>query len=643
MTDIARFGLELVDKVTGPGRRAAAALDAVESKLKKTKDMAGLASNELRRLASGAIFKKIGSGIDAITGKLWDWTKGAAQGATAIGVLAGLAITKGAASMAVYAESARQAMTSLTGSAGAGGIAFERARSVASELNLNLRDTIDSYKKLLAMQFSMKDADDLVRIAADLRAVTGEAQSTESALRAITQIKAKGRLQQEELTGQLAEAGVATTLVYKELAKIYGKNEDQIRKMITDGAVDADNALTAIKRAIMAKVHEHAPGQAAQAFAGGTLSGMLEQLKSLPDKFFLKVFEGSPAILITLKRVVGDITRYIENIDSGKVGAFVSMMLDKGGMLMQLLMEFGAGFGEEFMGAANAMNDLKIDTASLQAAREVGRDIAKFFKVAAELAGYVLKVVQFLGAHPMLVKVGLAMLALGKLATLYMGISATLTTMGLIGGGAAAAGAGGAAVVAAEGAAVAGGATWLTGVAGVAAEGAAASGALAAGGGAAAGGGIMAAVTGAAASVWAGITAAVAGVSLALVGAIGLVVGSLGFLAYTIWTNSEELGRAWDYLADNTGKVAGDLFTSLTGLGEKDGGIPRFYDERPELSPQVKEAVANSKTDTTQHNTYNVTVNGGDPAEGQKTGKSVIDSISDFVSDSWDSLAHSTP
>jgi tape measure domain-containing protein len=202
----------------------------------------------------------------------------------AIGVKLGLSIGKSAAFM----EQNRLAFGLLMHGAEAGGRALDEIRKVATDLNLPIKDTIKNYRKLLSMQFKPQAATDIIKLGADMQALGATTEEVGSIIRAMTQIKAKGKLQAEELTGQLAEAGVSAELVFKELGKTMGKTTDEVRKLITAGKVDADVALDAIKKAILVKLGTKAPGEAAEKFKS-TLGGMWAGIKTQAESAIIDI------------------------------------------------------------------------------------------------------------------------------------------------------------------------------------------------------------------------------------------------------------------------------------------------------------------------------------------------------------------
>lgn len=295
----ATFKVSLLDAVSGPAKRAGAAIGGLMRKIRGSAQAAKQADGVWRDaqgrlrdikgrfVGGGQAASRFSVGLDKVKGALSAIAPYAAIAAAAIGALAvklGLSIGQSAAFM----EQNRLAFGLLMKGAEAGGKALDEIRKIATDLNLPIQETIKNYRKLLAAQFRPAAARDLVKLGADMRALGATSEEVGSIIRAMTQIKAKGRLQQEELTGQLAEAGVSADLVFKELGKTMGKTTDEVRKLITAGKIDADVALDAIQKAILTKLGTKAPGDAAKAFKS-TLGGMWAGVKTQAENAIIDI------------------------------------------------------------------------------------------------------------------------------------------------------------------------------------------------------------------------------------------------------------------------------------------------------------------------------------------------------------------
>lgn len=171
---------------------------------------------------------------------------------------------------------------------------FNAVRHEAQNLGLDVEDTTESYRKLLAAQFSVGQATELTRSMADLQAAGASQSDIQHALLAISQIKMKDKLQAEELTRQLANAGVSSELVYKHLQKRMGiapgkEGFQKVQAMQQAGQINASMAIPAIIAAIAEKTGSATPGEFALKKAQARVSGMLAQMKGMVTNAFIDV------------------------------------------------------------------------------------------------------------------------------------------------------------------------------------------------------------------------------------------------------------------------------------------------------------------------------------------------------------------
>lgn len=400
--DSAQFTIELIDRVSAPSRKAAASIDRINKKLKESHGrMGALSSYQFKNLVKAKAFDQVGKGASYVAGKMATFAKWAAIGGAAIAGTAAVMVTKGVVSMGIFADASRRAFASITGSAGAGEDAFKRSVALADLLGADVEEITGQFKQLLAMQFSIGEAEDLIKISADLQLVTGSAEQATRAIRAITQIKAKGRLQAEELVGQLSEAGVSASLVYDALGKKFGKSTDEVRKMITAGKVDAKTGIDAIKAAIMKMTNETAPGEAAVKFGNETLTGIMGTLKTMPKQIFLRISDAMTADFESLKGTLLEIIEAMKSIDAEKVAEFVRNVLEMAKQLIPLAKEFAAGFGEGFSEILAGMRELSAGgglASQLETAREAGKGIAAILAFVLWVTRVIAKVVSVLAS-----------------------------------------------------------------------------------------------------------------------------------------------------------------------------------------------------------------------------------------------------
>lgn len=462
MADAAEYVVALIDKVTGPARKAAASVEKLERQIKKTgsirpsfegpfspeayrKSMReNLATFAKTRFVAPAV-RGLDAGFNTVTDKALTAAKYGVAALGAAGIAAGTALVKGTMHAALFAESSMMAFQTLTGSSEQANVAWQKSIALSKQLGQGLEETANSMKHLLAMQFSLGEAEELVKISADLQAVTGDAQSVERALRAITQIKAKGKVQAEELVGQLAEAGVSTVLVYEELEKITGKSRAQVMKSISAGQIDADTGIKAIKAAILRKTHSTEAGQAGTNVAQSTFGGLVAQLKNAPALLFTRLAEQVKANIDKFRPAVQKVIDAIDRIQGDQMAKFVGNVLTFAERLVPLALEFAAGFGDGFASINEAMGAIDPAKASMQTARDLGKALAEAFGLALQALKKIAELVVWLDQHR-----EIAMFAASTLVGLKIlgGIAGTIGAVkavaGLFGAGTAVAGAAGA-------------------------------------------------------------------------------------------------------------------------------------------------------------------------------------------------------
>ncbi|GMV19464.1 MAG: hypothetical protein AMXMBFR56_76880 [Polyangiaceae bacterium] len=311
MADAADIVIKATDRATAPARNVANAFRGVA-------DAARGAGLRLMGIERGGLSSLIG-GV-ALGGVAHSALMGIANAAksAAFAVLElGAAFAKGIVAAAAFMDQSLFAFKTLLKGTGAAKGELRRVIALAAELGLPVEDSIKQFQKLLAMQFKPDQAAEMLKLAADLRAVGADAEGVQRALTAITQIKAKGRLQSEELVGQLAEAGVSTELVMAALSKQLGKTSGDVRKLLEAGKITADQGIEAIKAAVLTKVGSKKLGQAGAEAAMSTLTGMGDVFRARVTGI---VFDMGERIGPTLKAVLGpigkDILAFLDSPDA---------------------------------------------------------------------------------------------------------------------------------------------------------------------------------------------------------------------------------------------------------------------------------------------------------------------------------------
>lgn len=185
----------------------------------------------------------------------------------------GAAFTKATLDAVDFREGTIAAIDMITKKKGEGAKAFEIGVELAARFHLDPKETLSSLHGLISKGFSADRAKIVLEAMADLKVLSPKANLDKVSL-AIEQIQGKGKLQMEELQGQLAEAGLSVSAVLDQLALKYKKSTDDIRKMISKGKINAEEGIDAIVAAIQ-KMGSGKLGDAAEKAARSTVSGLV--------------------------------------------------------------------------------------------------------------------------------------------------------------------------------------------------------------------------------------------------------------------------------------------------------------------------------------------------------------------------------
>lgn len=269
-----------------------------------------------------------GGALGSLAGMAGGGIKGVLAGVGAAGLLAG----KEGLETAQLIENARMRLRVQLGSAEAANAEIKDAFRIAEKTIFDPEQVLDALTKLST---NFKNADVrryIMGAVSDFATASGEgSEGMERSIKAINQIFAKGKLQQEELTGQLGELGLPAREVYAQLATILDikekdeqKRTDKVIKLITAGGVNA----TAGIQAITTVMRNLAGGGAAGEFAvksADTLSGMISNIKGgLKTLFAVSDIDQWPA-LVSLKDLLRDVAGFF-SVDSVAGKEFVASL-----------------------------------------------------------------------------------------------------------------------------------------------------------------------------------------------------------------------------------------------------------------------------------------------------------------------------
>ncbi len=385
--------IELKDGISAPSKRAAKALQNLaeqaertqtrmiqkisRSSVKSTKmrlgrEYAAAKESALLGKRSQQITKLQGDGFDQLTRKVGTFAGGIGYAAAALAPFAAMSAgtAYGAAKLGgALFESARDAgqlktaLALLTGNDGAKEL--EGITKLAVDLGLEAKDTADAYLGLLKMRFDPAAAKEWVKFGADMQSLGNNAEDVQGILLAVSQIKAAGKLEGDELR-QLTERGVSREAVYDEIRKRKGlKNNSEVIELQKAGGIDSDTALAAIQAATLTTLHTDHLGQAAEqyvkTFAGSMTKGEAEfsRVGLGLGSAFERGFAGATADADRMKKAgftgmstqagVGGFFEQMQNSPTiAKLGDFVEKLGNGFARLLPFVLQVGEAFVSGF-------------------------------------------------------------------------------------------------------------------------------------------------------------------------------------------------------------------------------------------------------------------------------------------------------
>lgn len=292
-----KFGRTKAEKTVKANDKASAVIDKVERKSKKVSGKVWSSSVKVKADAATATLRKITSSAEKFAGKTWTAMVKIKDLATAplrtiknalfsiktlIGAIAAGWAAKQAfldpISVADAYSSAKISFSTLLGK-NQGQQMMDDLDLFAKATPFNTTNVISNAQKMLAMGWNAEDILKDMRILGDAAAATGKLdQGLESIVRAMSQIKTKGRLSTEELN-QLAEAGIAAKAMLAEQLG-YGTGDTGIAKMtedLEDGNIASDKAIAALLEGM--KKYEGMM----DSMANETVEGLWSQMKDTFD------------------------------------------------------------------------------------------------------------------------------------------------------------------------------------------------------------------------------------------------------------------------------------------------------------------------------------------------------------------------
>lgn len=224
-----------------------------------------------------------------------------AAGTAGVTAAAAIAASYGAASIAsgvlftniartaAQTERLRFGLVQIAGSQQGGAADFAAAIELSNRFGQSIQDTTEGFRKLRAAQFSREETVKIASLGADLRSIGTTDDQIKRTILAISQIKAAGFLQGDELR-QLDEAGVGRAIIVNAIRKRLGgisAQEFQARQEARQ--ISAETTIQGIEDGILKLTGTTRAGQAASRFVSENAAGASARLKATSSNFLTQI------------------------------------------------------------------------------------------------------------------------------------------------------------------------------------------------------------------------------------------------------------------------------------------------------------------------------------------------------------------
>jgi tape measure domain-containing protein len=362
----ASFAIQLRDGVTGPSRRMGASLGFLNNKLRSVERSVDRLNNKSlsgysRRLRGATRetdrFKRSQAGAAKVSwSRLGDGLKGVATAATAAGAAIGFVLGRKLYELTDLAGRSQLAFQSMFGTKELGSDQLDNAVRLANTFGFQLGDTISQVQKFNSLGFTPVQAEELVKMGGDMRALGRSSEEVRRVFLQLGQINAKGKLQGEELI-VLAENGVNLGMVYDRLGKKLGKTREEIIKMQGAGELKSGDALNSIAETILITLGQSKLGEAGKAAAENTLGGVVGLIGTrLETGLFNAARSAEPALV----RGMQSIFRGVEQLGLTGTASPLTGFLENVGLLLEKIGPKLPAIVENFTKAFSAASGLDI-------------------------------------------------------------------------------------------------------------------------------------------------------------------------------------------------------------------------------------------------------------------------------------------
>ncbi len=339
--------------------------------------------------------------------------------ATALAALAGGALVRGLIQVNAELEQTEIALRTLTGSADAARRMMQELLQLSATTPFEFPTLLEASRQLMAFGFSAAEVLPMLRQIGDaVAALGGGAETFDRIIRALGQMRAKGRVSAEEML-QLTEAGLNA---WQMLADAIGVSTAEVQELTSKGLIPADRAVRALVDA-MGRQFAGAMQQQSRSMQG-LLSTLRDQIRLVMAEMGRGLFEELRNDLAALVDRMQQLQQRGTLAEWGRrIGAVLRQVYLTGRNLLRLFIEYGptlARLGIALVSYRLALVGVRVATALASAATTAWRTAVLVTSAAtALLTGNVTRAAaafRLLRASLMASGIGIVVTAIGSLA-----------------------------------------------------------------------------------------------------------------------------------------------------------------------------------------------------------------------------------
>ncbi len=339
-----------LEKVTDPLQKQRIQLRLNREELRQQNEKLKAASKGMKEMSGSSTLAAGALGVLA-----------AAGGAIAFkGIEAGMAGAKFATDAMAFRESTLTALRVMTGTEQSAQRILNEALLFAKKTPFSTREVVGGFTQLLGAGFKEDEVTRVFAAIGDAAAASGfDQQVIDRMVLAFAQIKSKGRLMGQEMlqvNEALGRAGVGTSAIYDQMAKVMGKTRSEVMKLQETGGIDADTAIFSIIKALEQKSGGAVGNLMAE--QSKTLKGLMTTLASVPEDMFMSFDTGKMPGFTALKGTLQNLVQLFDTTSAkGK-----ELQDALGGLYNTVLSSLFGGFsGADGMARMEVMIDRLVD------------------------------------------------------------------------------------------------------------------------------------------------------------------------------------------------------------------------------------------------------------------------------------------